>query len=144
MQEAKEAQEKSVQDDAVQHAIQAAADSAEEAGKTVAVAGDAAEDKAELKTALVEYATELGAQRTAIIDRFEVVLSELAEKGGDRTQYDVYIKAVSGIKVDVTDASATWTRIAGWLQSPEGGIRWAVKRSAVSVHYFCFLPVVRR
>ena len=126
LQEAKDAEEKSVQDDAVRNAIKAAADNAEEAGKTVTVAGDAAEDKAELKTALVEYVTELSAQRTAIIDRFEVVLTELAAKGGDRTQYDVYIKAVSGIKVDVTDASATWTTIAGWLQSPEGGIRWAL------------------
>ena len=126
LQQAQEAEEKSVQDDAVQDAIKAAADNAEEAGKTVIVASDAAEDKAELKTALVEYVTELSAQRTALIDRFEVVLTELAAKGGDRTQYDVYIKAVSGIKVDVTDASATWTTISGWLQSPEGGIRWAV------------------
>ena len=126
LQEAEEAAQKSMQDDAVQNAIKAAADNAEEAGKTVAVEGDAAEDKAELKTALVEYVTELSAERTALIDRFEVILAELAAKGGDRTQYDVYIKAVSGIKVDVTDASATWTTISGWLQSPEGGIRWAV------------------
>jgi small conductance mechanosensitive channel len=126
LRQAQEAERKSVQDDAAQSAIMAAADNAEEAGKAVAVAGDDAEDKAELKTALVEYVTELSAQRTAIIDRLEVVLTELAAKGGDRTQYDVYIKAVSGIKVDVTDASATWTTISGWLQSPEGGIRWAV------------------
>ena len=33
---------------------------------------------------------------------------------------------MSGIKVDVTDASATWTTISGWLLSPEGGFRWAV------------------
>jgi small conductance mechanosensitive channel len=144
LQKAKEAQEESVQDDAVQQAIKAAADNAEEAGKTVAVAGDAAEEKAELKTALVEYVTELGAQRTAIIDRFEVVLSELAAKGGDRTQYDVYIKAVSGIKVDVTDASATWTRIVGWLQSPEGGIRWAVNvlQFLVTVFVFYLLSII--
>ncbi|MCW8846301.1 MAG: hypothetical protein OQK99_10725, partial [Gammaproteobacteria bacterium] len=52
LQEAKEAEAKSVQDDAVQSAIKAAADNAEAAGKTVPVAGDAPEDKAELKTAL--------------------------------------------------------------------------------------------
>jgi len=125
LQEAKAAEAKSVQDDAVQEAIKAATDKAAEAGKTVSVAGDAAEEKAELKTALVEYVTELSAQRTAIMDRFEVVLAELAAKGGDRTSYDVYIKAVSGIKVDVTDASATWTTVSGWVKSPEGGIRWA-------------------
>jgi small conductance mechanosensitive channel len=66
------------------------------------------------------------AERTAIIDRFNVVLAELTAKGGDSEEYDTYIKAVSGIKVDVTDASATWTTITGWLMSPEGGFRWAV------------------
>jgi small conductance mechanosensitive channel len=144
LQQVQEAEEKSVQDEAVQDAIKAAADNAEEAGKTVTVASDAAEDKAELKTALVEYVTELSAQRTALIDRFEVVLTELAAKGGDRTQYDVYIKAVSGIKVDVTDASATWTTISGWLQSPEGGIRWAlnVVQFLFIVSVFYLLSVV--
>ena len=144
LQQAQEAEEKSVQDEAVQDAIKAAADNAEEAGKTVTVASDAAEDKAELKTALVEYVTELSAQRTALIDRFEVVLTELAAKGGDRTQYDVYIKAVSGIKVDVTDASATWTTISGWLQSPEGGIRWAanVLQFLVIIFVFYLLSIV--
>jgi small conductance mechanosensitive channel len=144
LQQAQEVEEKSVQDEAVQDAIKAAADNAEEAGKTVTVASDAAEDKAELKTALVEYVTELSAQRTALIDRFEVVLTELAAKGGDRTQYDVYIKAVSGIKVDVTDASATWTTISGWLQSPEGGIRWAanVLQFLVIIFVFYLLSIV--
>jgi small conductance mechanosensitive channel len=66
------------------------------------------------------------AERTALIDRFNVVLTELTAKGGDAAEYDKYIKAVSGIKVDVTDASATWTTITGWLMSPEGGFRWAV------------------
>ena len=110
----------------MREAIKAAADNAEDAGKAVTVEGHAAEEKAELKTALVEYVLELSAQRKALIDRLDIVLTELAAKGGDRTQYDTYIKAVSGIKVDVTDASATWTTIRGWLQSPEGGIRWAV------------------
>ena len=126
LQEAQEAEKKSVQDDAVRNAIEAAADTAAAAGNNVDVAGDAAEDKAELKTALVEYETELTAQRTALIDRLEIVLAEFAAKGGDRTEYDSYIRAVSGIKVDVTDASATWTTMRGWLQSPEGGVRWAL------------------
>ena len=144
LQQKQEAEEKSVQDEAVQDAIKAAADNAEEAGKTVTVAGDAAEDKAELKTALLEYTTELTAQRTAIIDRFEVVLTELAGKGGDRTQYDSYIKAVSGIKVDVTDATASWIALSGWLKSPEGGVRWAfnVLKFVLIVLGFYLLSVV--
>jgi len=144
MQQAQEAEQESAQDDAVQDAIKAAADSAEEAGKTVTVAGDAAEDKVELKTALIEYATELTAQRTAIIDRFEVVLTELAAKGGDRTQYDSYIEAVSGIKVDVTDATASWIAISGWVKSPEGGVRWAfnVLQFVVIILGFYLLSVI--
>jgi small conductance mechanosensitive channel len=31
---------------------------------------------------------------------------------------------VSGIEVDVTDVSATWATITGWLFSEEGGLRW--------------------
>jgi small conductance mechanosensitive channel len=126
LQKEQEAEKQSMQDDAVQDAIRAAADTAAEAGHEVSVAAVAADDKAELKTALVEYETELTEQRTAIIDRFDIVLTELAAKGGDRTQFDSYITAVSGIKVDVTDASASWTAISGWLKSPEGGVRWAL------------------
>ena len=138
LQEVQEAEKKSAQDEAVQDAIKAAAETAEEAGKAVTVSGAAAEEKAELKTALVEYVTELTEQRTAIIDRFEIVLAELADKGGDRTPYDPYIKAVSGIKVDVTDASATWIAVSGWLQSPEGGIRWAANVAQFLVIVFVF------
>ena len=61
-----------------------------------------------------------------LIDRFNTVLIELKAKGGETQEYDTYIKAVSGIKVDVTDASATWTTISGWLLSEEGGFRWAL------------------
>jgi small conductance mechanosensitive channel len=126
LQEEQETEKKAVKDDGVQDVIKAAADTSAEAGKEVAVASDSAEEKAELKTALVEYETELTSQRTALIDRFEVVLTEFAKKGGDRTSYDSYVSAVSGIKVDVTDASATWTTISGWLRSPEGGVRWVL------------------
>lgn len=112
------------EDAALQDAIKAAEENLADEGKPIA--GDSVEDKAELKSALVKLRTELTEQRTALIDRLEIVLSEFAAKGGDRTQYDDYIKAVSGISVDVTDAGATWITISGWLKSPEGGIRWAV------------------
>ena len=51
------------------------------------------------------------------------MLAELDAKGGDSKEYDTYIKVISGNKVDVTDASATWTTITGWLMSAEGGFR---------------------
>jgi len=126
LKEAKEAEKKSTQDVAVKKAIEAAKVQAKEEGEPVAVSDQTEEGKAELKTALIKHLTALRAERTALIDRFNVVLAELDAKGGEIEEYDTYIKAVSGIKVDVTDASATWTTITGWLMSAEGGFRWAV------------------
>lgn len=125
-QEASEAEQVSVDDESVREAIDAARTAARERGETVADADRTAEEKAAVKTALLQRATDLMAERTAIIDRFKIVLDELAAKGGTTDEYDAYIKAVSGIKVDVTDASATWTTITGWVASPEGGLRWAM------------------
>ena len=124
--EAEEAEKKAAQDASVQKAIEAAKTKAKEEGEAVAVTDATREAKADLKTALIKHVTDLIAERTALIDRFNVVLASLARKGGETQEYDTYIKAVSGIKVDVTDASATWTTITGWLMSPEGGFRWAL------------------
>ena len=126
LQEVQQLEQELSEDDALQNAIEAAADNLEETGETVAVESESEEDKAKLKNALAAYATELMEERTALIDRLDVVLAELVAKGGDRAPYDDYISAVSGIDVDITDASATWTTITGWLESSEGGIRWAV------------------
>jgi small conductance mechanosensitive channel len=126
LKEAQEAEKKSSKDAAVQEAIKAAAHETKEDDKPAASTESATEAKTEIKTALIKHATALVAERTALIDRFNIVLDELRAKGGDTEEYDTYIKAVSGIKVDVTDASATWTTITGWLLSAEGGFRWAV------------------
>ena len=123
--EAKDAALKSSRDSSVQEAIEAAKQKAREDGLSVGAAETTSEAQADIKTALIKHVTVLMAERTALIDRFNVVLAELSAKGGNTEEYDSYIKAVSGIKVDVTDASATWTTISGWLMSPEGGFRWA-------------------
>jgi len=123
--EAKDAALKSSRDSSVQEAIEAAKQKAREDGLSVGAAETTTEAQADIKTALIKHVTVLMAERTALIDRFNVVLAELSAKGGNTEEYDKYIKAVSGIKVDVTDASATWTTISGWLMSPEGGFRWA-------------------
>jgi len=123
--EAKDAALKSSRDSSVQEAIEAAKQKAREDGPSVGAAETTREAQADIKTALIKHVTVLMAERTALIDRFNVVLAELSDKGGNTEEYDRYIKAVSGIKVDVTDASATWTTISGWLMSPEGGFRWA-------------------
>ena len=73
-----------------------------------------------------------------------IVLAELDAKGGDSKEYDTYIKAISGIKVDVTDASGTWTTITGWLMSAEGGFHWALNiiQFVVIIVVFYLLSIV--
>jgi small conductance mechanosensitive channel len=144
LKEAKEAEGKATQDTAVQEAIEAAKSKAEEEGEVVTAADKTVEAKADLKTALVKHVTDLMAERTVLIDRFNVVLAELKAKGGETKEFDTYIKAVSGIRVDLTDSSATWTTITGWLMSPEGGFRWAVNivQFVVIVIVFYLLSIV--
>ena len=81
------------------------------------------------KTKLLEAVTKLKEQQTALKDRFKVVIEELKSKGGKVEDYESYIAAISGVEVDVSDASATWTVVTGWLTSAEGGIRLAKRVS---------------
>ena len=76
------------------------------------------------KTQILEEVTKLQEQQTALIDRVDTVVDDLRKKGGEVEAYEKYLTAVSGIKVDVTDAGSTWTVITGWLKSSEGGLRW--------------------
>ncbi|MGD8256400.1 MAG: mechanosensitive ion channel family protein, partial [Desulfobacterales bacterium] len=77
------------------------------------------------KTKLLETVNKLKEEQTALTDRLKVVIEELKSKGGETKDYESYITAISGVEVNVSDASATWTVISGWLTSTEGGIRWA-------------------
>jgi len=77
------------------------------------------------KTKLLEAVTKLKEQQTALKNRFKVVIEELKSKGGKVEDYESYTAAISGVEVDVSDASATWTVVTGWLTSAEGGIHWA-------------------
>ncbi len=88
-------------------------------------AREAAGDKEEVKLTIVERVTDLRDQRAALADRLDVVLVELEAKGGEADAYRKYIAAVSGVDIDVSDTSATWTTIVGWLESEQGGRRWA-------------------
>lgn len=86
--------------------------------KALAAEGDA-------KTQLLESVTKLKDHQTVLTDRLKAVIEEFKSKGGTIEDYEAYITAISGVKVDVRDASAAWTVITGWLMSSEGGIRWA-------------------
>jgi hypothetical protein len=65
------------------------------------VAKVALEKKAEVKLVLVDDIARLRDEQTAVIDRVEIVLAELDEKGGDSGEQHKYITAVRGVTVDV-------------------------------------------
>jgi small conductance mechanosensitive channel len=79
----------------------------------------------ELKTQLVVNVTTLQSERTALVDRFGVVLDEMEAKGGDPAAYKTYITAISGVELDMEDTTGLGVRLASWFQSEEGGLRWA-------------------
>ena len=93
---------------------------------------EAAEEEADLKNQLVATVTELQSQRTAIVDRFKVILDEMDKKGGDTESYRKYIDAVSGIELDVSDTEGLTVRLISWAKSEEGGLRW-VRNAGVFV-----------
>lgn len=81
----------------------------------------------EERTNLLAYLTELRGQQTALIDRTNLAIDAFELKGGaveEVEEYRQYVAAVAGLEVDVTDVSATWVTISGWLLSEEGGLRW--------------------
>jgi small conductance mechanosensitive channel len=80
---------------------------------------------AKVKEQLLANINRLREEQTALTDRVRVVLAALEDKGGDIVEYQQYVDAVSGLRVDVKDISATRAIILGWLKSPEGGLRWA-------------------
>ncbi|MEM9927668.1 MAG: mechanosensitive ion channel domain-containing protein, partial [Cyanobacteria bacterium P01_D01_bin.50] len=84
-----------------------------------------AEVDSKLKNQLVVNVTEAQSERTAIVDRFKVVLDELELKGGDPKSYKQYIDAINTVQLDFQDTEGLGVRLISWLQSGEGGLRWA-------------------
>lgn len=77
----------------------------------------------EIRDQLIAQATVLEASRSNLVTRVQLVLDELEKKGGDIDSYDRYIKAISGLDFDVTDAQGVRVRFMTWLQSEDGGIK---------------------
>ncbi|MGC2788318.1 MAG: mechanosensitive ion channel family protein [Roseiarcus sp.] len=106
-------------------ATAAVADTSKKAEKLVEKADEATAAKTDVKVQLVDYSTQLMGERTGLTDRLKLVLDKLEAKGGDDKPYRLYIASIGGIKIDVTDRTATMARISGWLSSEEGGLRLA-------------------
>lgn len=85
------------------------------------------------KDANLENLNRLREEKTALLERLETVLAAYKKKGGDTEEFDKYATAVSGIKVEVTDTSATWAAVRGWALSKEGGIKWAERALQLAI-----------
>jgi small conductance mechanosensitive channel len=92
--------------------------------KTAEKLDENAKVESKLKNQLVASVTELQSNRTAVVDRFNVVLEELDRKGGDIKSYRQYIEAISRVEVDVKDTQGVGVRLISWVKSEEGGLRW--------------------
>jgi len=110
------------------------AESKAEQATSSPAATDEAEQAADAKKKELEVAAKLRGRRTEMIDRLDLVLRSiddkigLTDKGLEKDEvlpYRRYIDAVSGIKLDVSDAQAVWSAVTEWLLSGEGGIHWA-------------------
>jgi small conductance mechanosensitive channel len=106
-------------------ATAAVADTSKKAEKLAEKADEATAAKTDVKVQLVDYSTQLMGERTGLTDRLKLVLDKLEAKGGDGKPYRMYIASIGGIKIDVTDRTATLARVSGWLSSEEGGLRLA-------------------
>lgn len=70
---------------------------------------------------LAETAGGLLVRRARLIENYETVLAEFAEKGGDPVPYQAYADAVAGVDVDWTNPEAAYLTIQAWASSEEGG-----------------------
>ena len=98
-----------------------------------AAAGEQLEEAAtDDKVALLETLSNLREERTRLIDNLKAVIGELKGKTPDADSdtlariedYQLYIRSVRGIELELGDTLTNWTAITGWLTSPEGGLRW--------------------
>ena len=110
-------------------------------------AENAVEKIKEDKREILEDMNALQILRIARVDRLNAVLNAITIKtglsaGGKEPEqvmpYRRYIKAISGVEVDVSDLSATWLNVSGWLVSTEGGIRWLINILTFTAIIFFF------
>lgn len=103
--------------------------------------------KVDDKAQRLEDVAQLKRERTAIVDRFDIVLNELEKKGGETEDYRTYMAAVSGVRIDTIDfwdTMATWASVKAWLTSDELGKRlgWNVFKFAMTLLVFWILSII--
>lgn len=110
-------------------------------------AGASTEKLERTKNLSMQELTELRSERTALIDRLNIILDRINQKIGlneagqekeDVLVYRNYIDAVGGIKIYAEDSSSAFASIKGWLFSKEGGLRWALNIGIFLAIIFAF------
>jgi small conductance mechanosensitive channel len=92
------------------------------------------EEIEEKKVKILEEVAKLRKDRTVLLDQLKAVIAALETKTDKNDtgtlsniqDYTLYASAVSGIQVDIKDATSTWLVIKTWLLSDEGGYRWGL------------------
>jgi small conductance mechanosensitive channel len=110
-------------------AAEAAAAESETEGEAAEAEGDgAAAELTPEQEALVERISEIRDTRTAISDRFRLVMDAFEAKGGDPTEteeYRAYISDVGGVTVDTRNWRTALLTIREWVAAEDGGRRLA-------------------
>ncbi|MGD8501196.1 MAG: mechanosensitive ion channel, partial [Phycisphaerales bacterium] len=112
----------------VKDTVEKIADSDIELSEKIKKIGEAeVELQSKVKEHLLVNINKLREEQAGLVERFNVVVAALKEKGGEVEEYEKYVAAVSGLSLDVQDikdVSAFRILIWGWLKSTEGGLRW--------------------
>ncbi len=124
-----------------EEALEEARVEAQEAAEAAARAAEVQIPSEEERSALLEEAAALREERTLLVDNLTAVVDELFAKthadDGDTQaaiqDYRLYISGVSGLNVEVDDASSAWIFFRETATSEQGGIRWAQNLALVVV-----------
>lgn len=98
-------------------------------------------------TALNEKLAKLQETKTALLKRFDTVLTEFEDKGGDAAELRTYASAVSGIKVADDAQGAKISAMRGWLTSEEGGVKFLknlIKFAAIVAVFWILASIASR
>ena len=106
-----------------QAALKTAATDVSEAAIKYAEAADGSSDK---KAALATL-TEAKKVEADLLEKFEVVLDEWEQKGGDPEQMRTYASALKAPVVNPTDTFALFDALARWFRADDGAILWLKK-----------------
>ena len=106
----------------------------------------------EHKEDVLAILSKLRKDRRAIIERLNVVLSEinrkigLDENGAELSEvmpYRRYLDTVGGIKLDLSDSKSTWLSLKDYILSEDGGMKWLINAGIFIAILFVFMILSR-